>query len=400
MNKLLSPRRSRPGSRSAAGSSAVGSSAVDSSAVDASAADCKSNAASRTGAGCSLSGAGFSLQRASARLFALLLLPAAFATAAVTGTVINQTTGKPQPGATVGLNRLGQNGIELIDQAKSDAQGKFTINQDTSGRTPHLLRTAYDGVTYNHMLPPGTPTTGLTVDVYNVSKQSGDAKVSKHMILFEPAAGQMSVNETFLVANDGKTAWYDPDKGTLQTYAPSVSGRVQATCTAPGGAPIGAAVKDSGKGDYGIDFPVKPGETRCDLTYQVAYTEGAPYDGKILTAAENTYLIAPNGITLEGSNLNDIGVEPKTQAHIYGFTGKSYQIKLSGTEVAPPNAGGDSGGAEQESGPQITQIMPRIYDQAVPLLAIALGILGLGFALLYRSPQAQSAPGRPAQGGK
>ena len=36
--------------------------------------------------------------------------------AAVTGTVINATTGKPQAGATVALNKLGQqNGIELRD---------------------------------------------------------------------------------------------------------------------------------------------------------------------------------------------------------------------------------------------------------------------------------------------
>ena len=63
--------------------------------------------------------------------------------AAVTGTVINRTTGKPQAGATVALNKLGQqNGIELIDQAKSDAQGKFTINQPVAGTAPppHRLR--------------------------------------------------------------------------------------------------------------------------------------------------------------------------------------------------------------------------------------------------------------------
>src|SRR5882724_11401956 len=87
------------------------------------------------------------------------------ANAAVTGTVINRSTGQPQAGATVGLNRLGQNGIELIDQAKSDAQGNFTINQEIRG--PHLLRTAFDGVTYNHMLPPGSPAAGIFLDVYN-----------------------------------------------------------------------------------------------------------------------------------------------------------------------------------------------------------------------------------------
>src|ERR1039457_4183239 len=82
------------------------------------------------------------------------LLLAAPLFAAVTGTVTNQTTGKPQAGATVALYQLATaTGLNLIDQAKSDAQGNFTINQSPQG--PHLIRTAYDGVTYNHMLPPG-----------------------------------------------------------------------------------------------------------------------------------------------------------------------------------------------------------------------------------------------------
>src|ERR1022692_4327060 len=86
--------------------------------------------------------------------------------AAVTGTVTNQTTGKPQAGATVALYKLAtQNGLELIDQATSDAQGNFTINQTPLG--PHLIRTAFDGVTYNHMLPPGQPTTGIPIEVFN-----------------------------------------------------------------------------------------------------------------------------------------------------------------------------------------------------------------------------------------
>src|SRR4051794_23359790 len=151
---------------------------------------------------------------ASLRQAFLSLLLSASLHAAVTGTVINRTTGLPQAGATVALNKLAtQTGIELIDQAKTDALGKFTINQPIAG--PHVLRTAYDGVTYNHMLPPGAPATTLTIDVYNASKSPGEAKVGKHMILFEPAEGQMAVSETFLFTNTGKVAWNNPDQGTL-----------------------------------------------------------------------------------------------------------------------------------------------------------------------------------------
>ena len=56
--------------------------------------------------------------------------------AAVDGTVINQTTGKPQPGATVTLYKLGPDRSRSDRPGvKSDAQGKFTINQTRTG--PH-----------------------------------------------------------------------------------------------------------------------------------------------------------------------------------------------------------------------------------------------------------------------
>jgi len=318
--------------------------------------------------------------------FLTLLLLCQSAFAAVTGTVINKTTGKPQAGATVALNKLDpQMGFQPVDQTKSDAQGKFTINQEATGQTPYLIRTAYDGVTYNQMLPPGSQTTGLTIDVYNSSRQPEAAKVSKHMVLFEPSGGQMEINETYLIDNTGQTSWYDPDNGTLHFFLPAAArGQVKVDATAPGSLPIGALATKTGEADvFKLDFPVKPGETRFDLTYTVPYTEGQPYAGKIVTKDQNTYLIAPNGVTMNGEGLNDLGQEPKTQAHLYGFTGSDYKIELTGAEAATP---ADNGAAADDSaGPQIEQILPRIYDKTIPILAVALGILALGFALLYRA---------------
>ena len=315
---------------------------------------------------------------------AVFLVCATSAFAAVTGTVINRTTGRPQAGATVALNVLGQNGIELIDQTKSDSEGKFTINQEVSGPTPHLIRTAYDGVTYNHMLPPGSVATGLTIEVYDSSKQPGSARVSKHMVLFEPSGGQMEINEIYLFNNDGNTAWNDFESGTLHFFLPAAAGgKVTVEATAPGGMPIGAAAGKTAKPDvYQVVFPVKPGETRFDVTYSVPYTEGQPYRGRIVTKDENTYLIVPNGVAMAGEGLNDLGQEPKTQAHLYGFSGASYNIQLTGN--AAPTASASEADASEDR-PQIEQIMPRLYDKKIPILGVALGILALGFALLYRA---------------
>jgi hypothetical protein len=314
--------------------------------------------------------------------------------AAVTGTVTNQSTGKPQAGATVALYQLATaTGLSLIDQAKSDAQGNFTINQTPRG--PHLIRTAFDGVTYNHMLPPGQPTTGIAIDVYNASKQPGGAKVAKHMILFEPSAGQVAVSETFLFTNEGKTAWNDPDSGTLKFFLPVGASKPEVKATAPGGMPLGAPVNKTAKPDVlAVDFAIKPGDTRIDVSYTMPYTEGADLAGKVISKDENTYLIVPNGITLKGDGLNDLGAEPRTQAHIFGLTGGAYKVQLTGAVAAAPAdaSGGDP--AAEDAGPRIEQIMPRVNGKTVSILIVALGILALGFALLYRASPTAPAPPR------
>jgi hypothetical protein len=317
--------------------------------------------------------------------------------AQITGTVTNQTTGKPQAGATVALYKVATStGPELVDQAKSDAQGNFTINQTAQGPGPALIRTAFDGVTYNHMLPPGSPTTGLAIEVFNASKQPGAAKVEKHMILLEPSAGQIAVSETYLFKNDGKTAWNNPDVGTLKFFLPAGAGKPEVKATAPGGMPLGAPVVKTAKPDiFAVDFAIKPGDTRIDVAYTVPYTEGADLAGKVVSQDENTYLIVPNGVTLKGDGLNDLGAEPRSQAHIYGLAGASYKVQLTG--MAPAAAAGDQGGdqAADDSGPSIQQILPRVNGKAVSILIVALGILALGFALLYRA--SPTAPDRQAK---
>ena len=311
--------------------------------------------------------------------------------AAVSGKVVNQSTGKPQAGATVVLDKLDQNGPQPVGETKTDAQGRFSIDQSVEG--PGMVRAEVDGVSYYKMIPPGSPTTGITLDVFNASREPGDAKVSKHMLLFEPGGGKVTVNESFIVENAGKTAWNDPKSGTVRFYLPKGAGGKadEIKATAPGGMPIDASMVKTAKPDeYGVDFAIKPGETRIDVKYTVPYQAGEAYAGKIASKDENTYLIAPNGITLKGENLSDLGTEPRTQAHIFGLSGASYNIELTGEEAAAPAADSTD---QQDSGPQIEQIMPRVFGKAPLILALALGILALGFVLLYRAPA--SHPSRP-----
>ena len=331
---------------------------------------------------------------------ALLLASCGFA--AIDGKVLNQTTGKPQPGATVTLYKLGQAGPEQIESVKSGADGRFHITQDVQGPGPRLVQAAYDDVTYNRILPPGSPSNDVTVVVYNSSKQPGAAKVTQHMVLVEPARGQLVVSESYIFRNDGKMTYNDVDDGTLRFFLPaSANGAVKVEATAPQGMPIPqAADKTSTANVYKLAFPIKPGETRIDVGYNLPFNAPGTFEGKILYKGGPTRLVAPNGVTIKGDNIQPIGQEPRTQASIYDVKGTAFKVEISGTGSL--RQANDS--ADDASGPTFEQIPPKVYGNMKWILVLAFGILTLGFILLYRArvpettrAMAQTRPHLPAK---
>jgi hypothetical protein len=305
----------------------------------------------------------------------------------VDGIVMNRTTDKPQPGATVTLYKLGQNGLESVESVKSDAAGKFRIDQNLQG--PRLVQTAYDGVTYNHMLPPGRPSTGLSLDVYNAIKQPGAAKVMQHMVLLEPGGTEMSVRETYFWMNTGKTTFYDPAGGGVRFYAPVESKAIQVSVTAPQGQPIRRAPEATGVPDvYKIDFPIKPGESTIDLTYTLPFTSPGTFTGKVFYKGGPTSFIVPQGVTVKGAGLESKGQEPRFKASIYQTTAASYKLELEGTGVMQREP---AAAESEEKGPQIQFVLPKLYTKLYWVLALSFSILLLGFVLLYRAGQTPAA---------
>jgi hypothetical protein len=135
---------------------------------------------------------------------------------------------------------------------------------------------------------------------------------------------------------------------------------------------------------YKVDYPIKPGETRFDLNYVVPVTNPLMFSGKILHTEGASDLVAPNGVTLKGDNIELAGQEPKTQASIYQIKGASYKVEVEGTgSLQQPGAAASS---DEDNGmPTIQEVKPKIYDRLYWILGMAFAILGLGSILLYRS---------------
>lgn len=332
----------------------------------------------------------------------LLLLAALPMLAAIDGTVVNKTTGQPQPGVIVTLTKLGANGMEPAGSTKSGADGKFSI--EAPAGSVHLLQATYEGVAYNLQLQPGSPTTGLQVLVYDSLSKLSAVDMTQHMILVESDGKDLVVNESVIYQNDSQTTWYDPRAGTLHFTAPPEAGSdVKARVIAPGGMPVERNPKSMGKGEFAIDFPVKPGETRFDMSYKVPIKEPMVLKGRILHDPGPVRLIVPQGITVEGDNLASLGAEPRTGAAIYDIKGDEYAVKISGTGTLrssqadsqqPAAATDDSQPAASEDGPTIQQILPPGYEREYKwALGLILAILALSFVAQYIKTVPSSSTG-------
>lgn len=342
--------------------------------------------------------------------FSAFLLFAALAHAAIDGTVVNATKDKPQSGATVTLFQTTNQGPQNLGSVKTDGQGKFAFAQDVQpgvGGGPLLLQAVYAGVQYNLTITPGQPMQGVSIPVYESSKNPGEAKIEQHFFVLEPSSeGTMQVTEGFLYKNDGKTTWNDPDRGTLQFELPAAAqGKMEINVTAPGGLPIRRAADPLGDkpNQYKLDFPIKPGETRVDLAWSEPFNSPGVFEDHILSKATAIRTVAPAGVEFKGPDVTAIGTVPDSKATVYAVKGPDLQMRVEGTGLfnTPDDSGGGGGGDQRlaENFPRLYGLLAANANLLDSVLAVKwvlltiLGMLALGFALLYRKGDPLKATG-------
>ena len=295
--------------------------------------------------------------------------------------MVNRTTGKPQVNAAVSLIEIGPAGMKPLASAQTGAQGRFRFQDSPPG--PSLVQTTHQGVSYSATIQPGAPTTGVELEIFDATRSAGAAGIAQHVILFEPSENELALTESFFFNNQGKTTYYDPAGGTLRIMIPDTArDTIQVTATGPSNLPLQRSAAKAGKPDtYKIDFPIKPGETRIDVNYHLPFTGPGKFATRLLHKETLTRLVAPPGVEIQGVGLEELGREPSSQARIFGVKGPSIEVEIQGTGSIRT---ADAAPEEEESGPGIKQILPRLYDRVWVIVGIALTILVLGFVMLYR----------------
>jgi hypothetical protein len=314
--------------------------------------------------------------------------------ASIDGTVMNHTSGKTASGVSITLLKPGAQGMQTLGVTVSDAAGHFLFENDQPGGGPQLLQASYKGVTYNKLLTPNAPTSSVELDIYESTKSPAGAKIIEQMLVLEPAFNQLTAEETVVIRNDTTITYNNNALGALLFYLPpAANGQVRVSAQGPQGMPLPRAAEKTDKNDiFKVNFPIKPGETQIQVTYVLPVGSPLTFRGRMVAVkgmpTSPLRLVVPPGVLLAGNDVERIATEPSTQATIYGIkVAEDFSVEVAGRGSL---RGDQTSSRDESESPSITQGQPQVYRHMGWLFALAMSILAVGFAALFRSSPVRS----------
>ena len=298
--------------------------------------------------------------------FAALALPLSLVAATISGTVIDKTTNKPAAGDTAVLLDL-QQSMQESARTTIDAQGHYSFTvANTSGM--HLVQVEHQKASYYAPVPPNTTTANL--DVYDVAQKVQGVHIYADVTRMETDAQGLNVTENYFIRNESKPPMTQFGPRAFEFYLPQGAKLQGATAAGPGGMAVASQpVPLSEKGKYAFIFPVRPGETRFQLAYQLPYTGSMTLHAQVSMPADNVAVMLPKTMTFSGSGFQLMpGDASGPGAQTYLATnvkpGDSLAYSVSGTGSMPREQ--QNGDQNQTAGnaDQGAQGMPGAQDQA------------------------------------
>lgn len=244
-----------------------------------------------------------------ARALALLLLGSLASAETITGTVTNKTTNKPAAGDDVVLIRLAQ-GMQEAARTKSDSHGHFSLDVPDAG--VHLVRVTHDKANYFRPAPPGTQS--IDIDVFNAAAKvegvTGEATVIR--LQTDETGKSLKVVQNFFIKNDSAPPRTQFSDRAFEFYLPPGAVVEGSAALGPGSMPVQSPPVPLGDSNhFAFIFPIRPGETRFQVTYHVPYTGSFQFDPKVSLPTDTVAIMMPKSMTFKASGA--VGYSPVTE---------------------------------------------------------------------------------------
>ena len=272
----------------------------------------------------------------------------------ITGIATNKTTNKPSAGDDVVLIRLAQ-GMQEAARTKTDAKGRFTLEIPDGDTGMHLVRVTHDKANYFRPAPPGTQS--VEVEVFNAAAKvkgvSSEADVMR--IQTDESGKSLRVIENFFVKNESNPPLTQFSDRPFEFYLPEGAVVEGSAALAPGGMPVQASPTPLGEPNhYAFIFPIRPGETRFQLSYRLPYSGSLKFAPRVMMPTDTVAIMMPKSMAFKpGPSSPYAPVTEETTAQTYvarnAQPSQALDFTVSGTGQMPRDTGAAAAGGDATS---------------------------------------------------
>jgi hypothetical protein len=272
----------------------------------------------------------------------------------ITGIATNKTTNKPAAGDDVVLIRLAQ-GMQEAARTKTDAKGRFTLEIPDGDTGMHLVRVTHDKANYFRPAPPGTQS--VEVEVFNAATKvkgvSSEADVMR--IQTDESGKALRVIENFFVKNESNPPLTQFSDRPFEFYLPEGAVVEGSAALAPGGMPVQASPTPLGEPNhYAFIFPIRPGETRFQLSYRLPYSGSLKFAPRLMMPTDTVAIMMPKSMAFKpGPSSPYAPVTEETTAQTYvarnAQPSQALDFTVSGTGQMPRDTGAAAAGGDAAS---------------------------------------------------
>jgi len=282
-----------------------------------------------------------------------LLLAASLAAqaATVTGDVIDKTTNKPAAGDDVVLIAFGQ-GMQDMARTKTDAHGHFSL--DVPDNNMHLIRVEHQKAAYFEPLPPGTAHVNITV--YDVGAKIEGVSTEADVMRIEAGPQGLQVVQNYFVKNASNPPRTQFSTAAYSIYLPPDAKIIASAAMGPEGMPVSSSPMPQGdKGHYAFVFPIRPGESRFQVSYTLPYNGSYKFVPRVGLPTANLAVMLPKSMSFQGdAPFQPADVDTSAQTYLAKNVQPSQTLAftVSGTGAMPRDAeqGADASGSDGSGG--------------------------------------------------
>lgn len=265
--------------------------------------------------------------------FIALALPVPLLAASVTGTVTDETTGKPAGGDTVALLSTAR-GLQEITHATTGADGRFRL--PVSGGGVQLLRVDHGKVSYFTQVPANA--SDVRLKVYDAVPSVSGVKVEDDVIHIEADRQAVHIVESYFVKNASSPPRTLFSNQGFVVALPADAQPQQANAT--DGAGVTQMITPTAEGNsgrYSMVYPLRPGETQFQVAYTIPWTGSLNFRSTVLLPTDDLAVMLPNSMKFSGGAFQTLDQDPTYQTFLLRGVRRDTPVSfaISGTGAFP-----------------------------------------------------------------